>query len=308
MSASDKQDERLKEALVTFEKLQALEDDFEDVELEILRQQDKLSKDLYVRRQEFISKIPNFWPLVFEQAPPDVDEYIQPSDSELLLQALTNLTVERFELPKGDPRSISLKWEFKENDWFEDKVIEKKFWWRYHKDGWAGLVSEPVDIKWKEGKDLTNGMLSLAKKIYDEEKAGETGETESSKKLLELMEETGMGGVSFFCWFGFRGRKVTPEESEEGRKLEEEKRKARKEGKKSEDDDMDEDEDEYELEIFPTADDLAVFIAEDLWPGAVKYFINAQEDDDIPSDIEFEVMDEDDLEDDDNHQSKKRKA
>lgn len=118
-------------------------------------------------------------------------------------------------------------------------------------------------------------MLSLAKKVYDEEKAGKTGETESSKKLLKLMEETGMGGVSFFCWFGFRGRKVTPEESEEGRKLEEEKRKARKEGKQSEDDDMDEDdddEDEYEHEIFPTADDLAVFIAEDLWPGAIKYF------------------------------------
>lgn len=119
-------------------------------------------------------------------------------------------------------------------------------------------------------------MLSLAKKVFDEEKAGQKpGETEASKKLLKLMEETGMGGVSFFCWFGFRGRKVTPEESEEGRKLEEEKKKARKEGKSEEDDDddmSDDDDDEYEYEIFPTADDLAVFIAEDLWPGAIKYF------------------------------------
>ena len=35
MSAGDMQDEQLKEALVTYEKLQAIEDDFEDVELEI---------------------------------------------------------------------------------------------------------------------------------------------------------------------------------------------------------------------------------------------------------------------------------
>ncbi|KAF4464070.1 phosphatase 2a inhibitor [Fusarium albosuccineum] len=314
MSAGNMEDKDLKEALITYEKLQAIEDDFEEVELEILRQQDKLTKDLYVKRQEVVSKIPQFWPLVFEQSPPDVDEYIQPSDSELLLNSLVNLTVDRFELPNGDPRSISLKWEFKENEWFEDKVLEKKFFWRYHKDGWSGHVSEPVEIKWKEGKDLTNGMLSLAKKVYDEEKAGKTGETEASKKLLSLMEETGMGGVSFFCWFGFRGRKVTPEESEEARKIEEQKRQDRKAGKEVDDDNMDEDdddEDEYELEIFPTADDLAVFIAEDLWPNAIKYFTNAQEADDLPSDLDFEEMDEDDLDDEvkkEEPTNKKRKA
>ncbi|WP_348231217.1 hypothetical protein, partial [Salmonella enterica] len=86
--------------------------------------------------------------------------------------------------------------------------------------------------------------------------------------------------------------------SEEGRKVEEQKKADRKAGKfeEDDDDDMDEDdddEDEYEYEIFPTADDLAVFIAEDLCPGAIKYFTNAQEADDIPSDLEFEEMDED---------------
>lgn len=35
MSAGDMQDEQLKEALITYEKLQGIEDDFEDVELEI---------------------------------------------------------------------------------------------------------------------------------------------------------------------------------------------------------------------------------------------------------------------------------
>ncbi|KAH8733346.1 nucleosome assembly protein [Ilyonectria robusta] len=296
MSTSDMQDANLQEALVTYEKLQDIEDDMDEVEVEILRQQDKLCKDIYAKRAEVITKIPQFWPLVIEQAPPDVDEYIQPSDSALLLNSLTNLTVERFELPQGDPRSVSIKWEFKENEYFENKVLEKKFWWRRARDGWAGLVSEPVDIKWKDGKDLTGGMLGLVQKVWEEEKAGKEGETEAAKKLKQLMEDTGLGGVSFFAWFGFRGRKISAEEDKEAFQKEQERRAARKTGKETEEDAMDsdsddDDEDEYEMEIFPTADDLAVCIAEDLWPGAIKYFTNAQEQDDM-SDIDFESDEE----------------
>ncbi|KAF7546436.1 hypothetical protein G7Z17_g8436 [Cylindrodendrum hubeiense] len=314
MSTSDMQDANLQEALVTYEKLQDIEDDMDEVEVEILRQQDKLCKDIYAKRAEVITKIPQFWPLVIEQAPPDVDEYIQPSDSALLLNSLVNLTVERFELPQGDPRSVSIKWEFKENEYFENKVLEKKFWWRRARDGWAGLVSEPVDIKWKEGKDLTGGMLGLVQKVWEEEKAGKEGETEAAKKLKQLMEDTGLGGVSFFAWFGFRGRKISAEEDKEAFQKEQEHRQARKAGKETEEDAMDEDDDdsdddEYEMEIFPTADDLAVCISEDLWPGAIKYFTNAQEQDDM-SDIDFESddeMDEDEPEGD-APANKKRKA
>lgn len=100
------------------------------------------------------------------------------------------------------------------------------------------------------------------------------------------MEKTGLGGVSFFAWFGFRGRDITPEEDREAAKEERERRQARKEGKevevKDDEDEDEEDDDEYELEIFPTADDLAVAISEDLWPGAIKYFsefFESQEDD-----------------------------
>lgn len=315
MSAGDMDDAQVQEALITYEKLQDIEDDFEEVELEILRQQEKLTKDIYAKRQEVIKNIPQFWPLVFEQSPPDIDEYIQPQDSALLLNALVNLTVERFELPNGDPRSVSFKWEFKENEYFENKVLEKKFWWRNAKDGWSGLVSEPVNINWKKGKDLTNGMLDLVQKVWEDEKAGKTGETENTKKLLATMEETGLGGVSFFAWFGFRGRKISVEEHKEATKIFDEKRKLRKEGKEVEDDDDededDDDEDEYELEVFPTADDVAVCISEDIWPGAVKYFTNAQDIDEM-SDIEFlsgDEMDEDDDEEDETSTAnKKRKA
>jgi hypothetical protein len=262
---------------VSYEQLEELEDDFEDVELEMLRYQHKLSKDLYAKREKVVSQIPSFWPLAIEQCPPDIDEYIQPADANLLLNHLTGLTVERFELPDGDPRSVSIKWEFSENEFFENKTLEKKFWWRNALDKWSGHVSEPVEIKWKEGKDLTNGMLALSKQIFDEEAAGKTEETEAKKKLKEQIDETGLGSLSFFAWFGFRGRKISADEHKEATKKDEERRKNIKAGKKveemEEDDDEDDDDlDEYEYEIFPTGDDLAICIAEDLWPNAIKYF------------------------------------
>lgn len=193
------------------------------------------------------------------------------------MTSLTGLSVDRFELPEGDPRSVSIKFEFAENEYFEDRTLEKRFSWRNAKDGWTGLVSEPVPIKWKEGKDLTNGMLDLVVKVHAEDKASgkPQQETELKKKLKEQMDNTGLDGLSFFAWFGFRGRLISDEEHKEATKKEEERRKALKEGKKTDDDDMeddDEDDDEYEWEIFPTADDLAVCFVEDLYPSAIKYF------------------------------------
>lgn len=192
---------------------------------------------------------------------------------------LKNLVVERFELPHGDPRSISIKFEFEENEFFENTVLEKKFWWRYAKDGWAGLISEPVDIKWKsEEKDLTGGMLALAKQIYDDEKAGKVApadESPAKQALIEKMENTGLGGVSFFGFFGFAGRKVSEEESKAAFIVEQEKKKRRKAGENVEEEEEDEEEDdfdEYEYEIFPAASDVAVAIVEDLWPTAIRYF------------------------------------
>lgn len=221
--------------------------------------------------------IPSFWPLAIEQCPPDIDEYLQPQDAVLLLNHLTNLTVERFELPDGDPRSISIKWEFSENDTFENKVLEKKFWWRNAKDDWEGLVSEPVEIKWKEGKDMTNGMLGLVKTIYDDEAAGKPAdqETPAKKELKEKMDNTALDGLSFFAWFGFRGRKISDEEHREATAKAAERRRALKAGEKvdaMEEDEEDDDEEEYEWEIFPTGDDLATAIADDLWPNALAYF------------------------------------
>ena len=89
-----------------------------------------------------------------------------------------------------------------------------------------------------------------------------------------------MGGLSFFAWFGFIGRKISAEESAQATALEREKRKARKqikttsppESENGEESDDEEDEVGMSLEIFPDGDDLAIAFTEDLWPGAIKYF------------------------------------
>lgn len=306
----------LEETPVTYEELDDIEREFEDAETEIIRQQVQLNKSLYAKRTKIISQIPNFWPLVIEQAPPDIDEYIQPSDSALLLSCLTSLSVSHFEIENGgsgDPRSIAIRWEFSQNDYFEDTVIEKKFWHRRAKDGWTGLVSEPVDIRWKKGKDLTAGLLGLVKRVWDEEQAmDKKGSTAKAKKNKELtaeqralkkkIENTGLGGISFFAWFGFIGRRVSAEESRLANEKDRERKRLRQENRLAEllPDEIEAEIDEKAveadpLEIFPDGDSLAVAISEDLWPGAIKYFTQAQEQDAL-SDDEFESGEEEEEE------------
>ncbi|KAI0433054.1 nucleosome assembly protein [Xylaria sp. FL1042] len=332
----------VEEINATYEGLANLEREFEDVETEIIRQQYALSKPLYEKREKLVAKIPNFWPLVIEQAPPDIDQYIQPSDSAVLLSSLQSISVSHFELEnggKGDPRSISIKMEFSENEYFEDTVLEKKFWYRRAKAGHAGLVSEPVPIKWKAGKDLTQGLLDLTVKVWEQDKKDSQANgaskdkkaktkpenwTADQKALRAKIDTYGLGGVSFFCWFGYRGDNISAQESaiavEEDKKRRADKAAGKvselEEAEEEEEDEDDEEEDPMALEIFPDGDDMAVAFSEDLWPSAIKYFTQAQEADAI-SDLDFEddeEMDEDEGEgegEDDGDEApplKKRKA
>jgi hypothetical protein len=139
-----------------------------------------------------------------------------------------------------------------------------------------------VKIQWKKDRDLTGGLLDLVCKAWEVEKAvGEKrGLSSEQKQLKTKIENTGMGGLSFFAWFGFIGRHITAEESAQATKLERERRVARKKGetpKAEENEDEDEDgEEDMSLEIFSDGDDLAVAISEDLWPGAIRYFSEFQ--------------------------------
>ncbi|TLD09369.1 uncharacterized protein PgNI_06901 [Pyricularia grisea] len=300
---------------VTYEHLHEIQQEFEDAEVELVRQHVQITRPILEKRAKAIAAIPNFWPLVFEQAPQDIDEYIQPTDANVLMSSLKSISVSHFEIDNevegGDPRSISIKWEFGDNDYFEDRFLEKKFWYRRSKDSsWSGLVSEPVDIKWKPGKDLTHGLLAMVKQVWDEEQnqgssakidkpKGMTPSQEALKKKIE--SSGGVGGVSFFAWFGYRGRHVTAEENRQSQ----EERRLKMQGKlleattsEDKDEDMEEDDedDQDALEAFPGGDELAVCIADDLWQDAIKYFMQAQEDDGNDSGDDFESDEEDEVE------------
>lgn len=248
-----------------------------------------------------ISEIPNFWAIVLETCPPEIDQFIQPQDSQIFAESLTSIAVSRPEIDadatKGNPRTLKFRFEFQPNDFFADAALEKTFHWRRASDGWTGLVSEPVAVQWKKGKDLSEGLNDMAVKLFEaRKKAGDflKADLPEFEALAEKLTTANAQNTSFFTWFGFvSGRRyVTAEESEKAEKEYKEK-KAKGEVAKPEEEEEDEEEgdknDDSVVEVHEEGEHLAISIAEDLWPGAIKYFTQAQGDDDM-SDIDFEEM------------------
>ncbi|KAF3009689.1 hypothetical protein E8E13_008528 [Curvularia kusanoi] len=306
-SAHEQTEEQLE---VQFEQLGLLESKFEDAEAEVIRKAEAIKAPLYKERTEFVAKVPHFWSLVFEQCPPEVENFIQPTDSEVFADCLETFEVSRFEVdaPNGSPRSFSLKFGFAENEWFEDKTLEKKFWYRHTKD-WDGLVSEPVKINWKKGKDLTGGLTDAAVKLHEARKNTTDRKKEMAlpeyKELAQKIETSADASVSFFGLFAFVSgyRWVTAEESAEAKKKDQEQLAKIAAGEKieeEEDDEDDEDPQDYqETEVFPGGDEVATIIAEDMWPNALRYYKQHFEeggefDDEDLSELDVDMDEEDD--------------
>ena len=152
-----------------YEKLARIERQLSSIENDLLRRSYLATRAKFAERAHVIAaEIPSFWPAVIDEAPEEIDRRIQPRDVPVF-NSLEAIDVERFEVTDeecGEPRSVKLTFNFKPNEWFEDKVLEKRFWWRASEDGWSGLVSEPVNIKWKE-KDLTEGLLGMAVSLWN---------------------------------------------------------------------------------------------------------------------------------------------
>ncbi|KAF2791092.1 hypothetical protein K505DRAFT_377046 [Melanomma pulvis-pyrius CBS 109.77] len=293
----------------TFEELDLLQSEFEDVELELIRKTEALHAPLYKKRAELAAKIPHFWALVLEQSPPELDTFFQPSDSSIFAECLKTVNVSRFELddPKGSPRSFAIEFGFGENSYFEDKVLAKKFWFRRSSDGWQGHVSEPVKINWKKDQDLTGGLTDAAynllqaktKLAKEDSKAKETTLPEY-KALASKIEQSEDASNSFFAWFAFASsyRWVSAEESERAFKVEAERKEKIRKGEKVEEEEepaYDNEQDFQETEVFPQGDEIAALIADEMWPSAIKYYKHAHEaDDEDLSEIDEDFDDEDD--------------
>lgn len=309
--------------------LQLIEASLSDVDTEITAKQFLMTKDILAARENTISKIPGFWAVVFDHASSELEAAITGNDLEVFANSLKNIEVSRPEIPAsanpsqvglanfGEPRSVTIRFHFSENEWFTDSLLEKTFYYRYGKDGSAGLVSEPIRVNWKAGKDLTEGLTDAAYKFWAAQKQNPaqqldaviTGEARKArdaearkipeyKALADLLESATSGAISFFNFFSYRGRWTSAAESVEAKAELLAKRQAALNGKAVDDDDEDdEDEDfpEEEVETFPAGHEVAVSISEDIYPSAIDYFLA----DTIDSDDELDGIEIDNTDDED---------
>jgi hypothetical protein len=270
---------------VTYEDLTILETELANVDINIIRQQWLSSHPLFLHRSNLVSRIPHFWALVFDEVPPEIESRITPADSELFAECLVSFEVDRFELER-EPRSFLLRFSFSENDWFEDKVLEKKFWHRRSSDNWQGLVSEPVKISWKsEKKDLTNGLNAAVCELWKEfEKSGRMDapglaklrDHSKYKKVVKIVEGNDTEQDSFFSLFSFVSayRLVDEKESDEANRVAEENHQRRKKGDTIAPDAVPDSawHGADDMMPCPHGEDLAIVLAEDVFPHAIKYF------------------------------------
>ena len=148
-----------------------------------------LMRPVYAKRNELIAsklKDLDFWPRVFSNLPAEIDEFILPSDAQILASCLKGFNIERIGVDEatgqGEPRSLRFTFEFDTGDdnlWFSNEKLVKDFHWRRElkitasgkRRVWEGLVSEPVRINWKPDMDPTHGLLDAACDLAEAEKA-----------------------------------------------------------------------------------------------------------------------------------------
>jgi len=177
----------------------------------------------------------------------------------------------------GDPRDVDISFKFADNEWMPEQTITKRFTY-FEAPGLTGLTSTPVKITFKHGKDLTEGVNKAAIEAFEERKAradkknkgkGAAKRGPKEEALLKLLEGPSQ---SFFYWFSFTGKHPLLGEIEED---------DQSEGEESDMSNL--------IDSFPYGDELAVQLAEDLYPNAVKYFTTSFEDGDDDDDLEVDL-------------------
>lgn len=303
-----------------------------DVDIEVIAKQWLMTKDILAARQRTIAKIPGFWGEVFDNAISELEAPMTRTDIKIFTEALVALEVDRFEIPAsakptdaglanfGEPRSVKVTFHFKENEWFSDSKLEKTFYYRYDKTEDAGLVSEPLKIHWKPGKDVTEGLTDAVYALWQAQKANPSQQLDAVltrearkvrdaaarelpeyKALSELLQEhISTGANSFFNFFSYRGRWVSAAESVEAKAEFMAKRQAAMAGQdepEQEEEDDDDEPAEEAVETFMTGHEAATALTDDVFPSAIDYFLADQID--IDGDFDDDDDDEDEDEDDD---------
>ncbi|CAL5201898.1 unnamed protein product [Lathyrus oleraceus] len=164
------------ELVLSIEKLQEMQDELEKINeeasdkvLEIEQKYNEIRKPLYDQRNDLIKSIPDFWLTAF-LSHPALGDLLNEEDQKIF-KHLSSLEVEDHKDVKS---GYSITFNFNPNPYFEDTKLVKTF--TFLEEGTTKVTATP--IKWKEGKDIPNGV--------SQEKKG---------------NKRAASDVSFFTWF-----------------------------------------------------------------------------------------------------------
>lgn len=150
--------------------------------LKVEQKYNSLRKPLFEKRNEIISRIPNFWVISFVNHP-QVSSIIADEEEEVL-HFLKKVEVEEFEDIKS---GYKINFHFEANPYFENLTLTKEFHLGTAGENSAGdPKTKSTEIKWKEGKNLVQ-------KAQEKEKA-KAGKKRNAASAFNPPS-------SFFGWF-----------------------------------------------------------------------------------------------------------
>ncbi|CAK9308963.1 unnamed protein product [Citrullus colocynthis] len=138
------------------EKLQEVQDELEKVNeeagekvLEVEQKYNEIRRPVYVKRNEIIKTIPDFWLTAFLSHPALCDLFSE--EDQMIFRHLDSLGVED---QKDVKMGYSIMFNFNENPYFEDRKLEKTY--TFFEDGAIKITG--TTIKWKDGSGASNGV------------------------------------------------------------------------------------------------------------------------------------------------------
>ncbi|KAM0958259.1 hypothetical protein EV1_023339 [Malus domestica] len=149
-----------KELVLSVQKLQEVQDELDKVDDEendkvsdIEQKYNEIRRPVYVKRNEIIKTIPDFWLTSFMSHPVLCD--ILSAEDQKIFKYLKSIDVVDFKDDKTLGYSVTFN--FNDNPYFEDTKLTKTF---TYIDGQTTKITG-TPVKWKEGMGLANGVIDV---------------------------------------------------------------------------------------------------------------------------------------------------
>ncbi|KAG2710236.1 hypothetical protein I3843_04G017500 [Carya illinoinensis] len=175
---------------LSVEKLQEVQDELEKINeeagdkvLEVERKYNEIRRLVYVKRNEMIQTIPDFWLFAFLCDPALCD--LLSEEDQKIFKYIDSIDMEDFKDLKS---GYSITFNMNENPYFEDAKLTKTL--TFYDEGATKITG--TEIKWKEGKAASNGVEDVKKgnkRPLSEESFFSWFSETQQKDIAELHEE-----------------------------------------------------------------------------------------------------------------------